>query len=146
MKITHDPKQTLAALRLAETRLDCRFHAPFAVLAIEDRANVLRGAVILNDYCDRNIELTCVGSGAFTRNICEKLAHLVFQVNGCHRITIRTRKSNANLIRMALRWGWKVEGILRRWYGNDDAVVMGMVREDCRLLDRWVTSRRDHLR
>ncbi len=109
---------------------------PFAVLAIEDRFGHLRGAAVLNDFCDCNIELTCVGKGAFSRDVCRELAQVAFNVNGCERITIRTRKGNVKLVAMALRWGWMVEGVLRRWYEDDDAVVMGMVREDCRFLPK----------
>jgi hypothetical protein len=115
---------------LAEDLLDTQFYPPFAVLAIEDRLGNLRGAAILNDFADQNIELTCVGEGAFSRDICKEIANAAFNVNGAERITIRTRRKNERIIQMALRWGWKIEGILRRWYGDDDAVVMGMLREE----------------
>ncbi len=120
----------------AGERLGTAFVPPFAGFRIEDRFGVVRGAAVFNDHCDRNIELTCVGQGAFTRDVCKELARYAFDVNGCERITIRTRKRNVKLVRMALRWGWKVEGFLRRWYDDDDAVVMGMVREDCRWLGK----------
>ena len=77
---------------------------PFAVLGIEDRFGMLRGAAVFNDFADRNIELTCVGKGAFTRDVCRELAQVAFEVNGCERITIRTRKGN-------VAWsGWRCAG------------------------------------
>jgi RimJ/RimL family protein N-acetyltransferase len=112
------------------------FLPPFAGFWIVNRFGHACGAAVLNDYADRNIELTCVGRGAFSRDVCRELARVAFNVNGCERITIRTGRKNVALVGMALRWGWRVEGILRRWYGDDDAVVMGMLREECRFLEK----------
>jgi RimJ/RimL family protein N-acetyltransferase len=132
VKLVADDRAALWAGR----RLGQQFLPPYVSFWIADRFGVARGAVVFNDYADRNIELTCVGKGAFTRDVCREMARVAFNVNGCARVTIRTRQSNHALVGMALRWGWRVEGILRRWYGDDDAVVLGMLREECRFLEK----------
>jgi RimJ/RimL family protein N-acetyltransferase len=70
--------------------------------------------------------------------VCREIARICFNGNGAERITVRTRAKNQRIVALALRWGWKIEGILRRWYADptDDAVVLGMLREDCRFLPK----------
>jgi hypothetical protein len=138
MRIVRDPRQVETAFQLAQVALNDGFYPPFACVAVEDDAGTIRGAAIFNDFAEKNIELTCVGPGAFTRDVRRELAHIAFNVNGCNRVTIRTAKSNQRLVRAAVRWGWKIEGLLRRWYEGDDAVVLGMLREECPFLNEKV--------
>lgn len=92
------------------------------------------GAAIFNGFEARNIELTCLGKGAFSRHVCRTLAQIAFIANGCERITIRTRADNDYVRRVAAKFGWKEEGRLRNYYGDCDCIIMGMLKSECRFL------------
>ena len=51
VRIARDPAQIALALQYAETVLQCDFVPPFAVLGIEDRFGMLKGAAVFNDFC-----------------------------------------------------------------------------------------------
>jgi hypothetical protein len=47
-------------------------------------------------------------------------------------------------IGQALRWGWKIEGRKRDFYDDDNAIIMGMTRAECRFLGKNGPSRETH--
>lgn len=92
----------------------------------------LKGLAFFNNYEHSNIELSCLGRGAFKKEVCKMLAKIAFDDNDCQRITIRIRADNPQTIKIAEKFGWKIEGKLRNYYGSVDAVVMGMLKQECR--------------
>lgn len=117
-----------AAARLGQT-----FVPPFVALGIE-RNGELAGAAIFNDFACRNIEMTAVGKGVWTRGVCEEICWYCFKQLGCRRITVRTKATNFKLRRLFERYGAKHEGTLRDWYDDDDCAVYGLLKADCRFL------------
>jgi hypothetical protein len=98
------------------------------------------GVVVINDYSQGNAELTGIGERCWTVRVCRDLARYVFLRLGCHRLTARTRPSNAKARRALDRLGFKVEGVARDWFGNEDAVIYGLLRRECRLLRKELAS------
>jgi RimJ/RimL family protein N-acetyltransferase len=94
----------------------------------------LIGAAVFNGYEGKNIELSCVGRGAFNRTVCHLIAKTAFEVNDCERITVKTRADNEYVVRVAQKFGWKIEGLLRHYYGETDCIIMGMLKSECRFL------------
>ena len=118
-----------------ESKLGCTFADPCEVIGILDRTGRPIGAALFNDRSCRNIELTVYGPGAFRRDVCRQIAAYCFDQMRCERITVRTRYGNEKVRAIIERFGWKPEGILRNFYGDDDAVIYGMLRTECRFLN-----------
>lgn len=89
-------------------------------------------AVVLNDYTGSNIELTIVAErGGVTLGVLRYLARYIFGQLGCRRVTIRTKKRNKTVQKMALRYGFRFEAVAKHYYFDDDAVIYRMLRADC---------------
>lgn len=115
-------------------KLGTTFNPPYEAIGILDKDGFKIGAALFNDRADRNIELTVYGPGAFRRDVCRWMALYCFVANDCLRVTVRTRVSNLYIRRVIERFGWRQEGTLRCWYDDEDAVIYGLVREDCKFL------------
>ena len=126
--------QSEAVARWAGDRLGCTFCPPFEAIGILNRNGARIGAAIFNDYSDRNMELTAYGQGAFQRNVCIFMARYCFIQNNCRRVTTRTAASNLYVRKLLEHYGWVKEGTLRCWYDDDDAIIYGLLKEDCRFL------------
>lgn len=114
--------------------LGTEFVPPYIAWGYTDRLGKLCGAVVMNDYADRNIELTFVGRFTSGTAISRNIASYCFRDLGCERITFRTRARNEAVRGLIKRTGAVQEGLLRRWYGDDDAALYGLLREECRFL------------
>ena len=126
--------QSDAVARWAGERLGCTFVRPFEAVGILNRHGQRIGAAILNDHADRNIELTCYGPGAFSRGVCVWLAQYCFIQNDCLRVTTRTAASNLYVRKLLEHHGWVKEGTLREWYDDEDCILYGLLKRDCRFL------------
>jgi len=66
-----------------------------------------------------------------------KLFHYPFEIAGCTRITAVIRDGNETSLKLCQGLGFKREGILRRAHnGKTNAVVLGMLQEECKWLNR----------
>lgn len=119
----------------AGIKLRTDFREPAWAFGILNSKGRLCGAVIWNDYEAKNIEMTCIGRGAFQKDVCRELAHYVFNELGLERCSLTVRADNLPVLEMALKFGWKAEGRKRRYYGDVDAVMMGILRHECRFME-----------
>lgn len=102
------------------------------------RRNKLLGGVVFDQYDERNILM----SGGFTspawaspKTLRQLFAYPFVQL-GLRRMTTITAANNASARALDERLGFKQEGILRAHYPGDvDAILYGMLREECRWLD-----------
>ena len=132
MRPIFEPQQAIIAW--AGRELGTAFHPPCYAIGVVNNAGEPVGAAIFNNFQDCNIEVTMVGPGAFSRSIARVMAEFAFNANNVARLTVTTRAKNKKLTALIERVGWKREGRLRRWYGDDDAIVFGMLRKECRFL------------
>lgn len=91
-------------------------------------------AVVVNDYTGSNCELTIVAARPVSMPVVRHVFNYAFGKLGCRRVTVRTRKRNKLVQKLAARLGFKYEGIQKHFYADDDAVVFGMLKENC----RWI--------
>jgi hypothetical protein len=118
-----------------ERRYGFKFVPPCVALGIGDGSEIV-GAVLWNDFSGPNIEGSCVGEArCFTRSIIREAFRYPFVQLGCQRVTVHIRRSNAKVRGLALRLGFRPEGLMRRYYGDDDAAVYGLLRAEA---ERWV--------
>lgn len=125
--------QSEKVAKWAGDKFGLSFVDPYWAIGIV-RNNELVGAAILNGFEASNIELSAVGAGAFSKSVCRILAKTIFVANSCERVTVRVRADNEYVLRVALKFGWKKEGVLRRYYGDTDCVILGMLKSECRFL------------
>jgi len=96
-------------------------------------ANGVVGAVVLNNsQLPNNVDLTAVGPGAFDVGI----VRAVFRYCFAHyrRVTATTKASNARARRGLLALGFREEGRLREYFGDDDGIVFGLTRTEQRIV------------
>lgn len=115
----------------AGEQLGCTFRQPFVAWGITDKDNGLTGAVVFNDYDARNVEVTCVGRG-WTRGNIRAIAKYCFDDLNCTRVSITTRMGNELVHDLAKRLGGTLEGIKRRYYGDEDAAMYGVLKDEFR--------------
>jgi hypothetical protein len=110
---------------------------PFYAVGVMDNRGEPIGALIWSELTGANIELTIYGPRAFPRGVIIASFAYAFNALGVSRITVRCQADKPKLIRLIEKMGWRREGTLRRFYGPElDAVIFGMVREDCRWLPK----------
>ena len=52
----------------------------------------------------------------------------------CHRILVTVKDGNKQSIKLAEKLGFQKEGTLRKMFPPDDAVLLGMLRKECKWL------------
>lgn len=106
------------------------------VLGVENQAGEVAGAIVLNCYTGPDAELTFVGKGSLQRGICRAVAHYVFVQLKCERVSISVRATDKYTQKLALKFGFRAEGIKRSMFGaGQDAVLYGMLKDECRWLE-----------
>jgi len=103
-------------------------------------SELIAGAVYCN-FTWPTIEISLASISprwASRRNLAALAAYPFLQLN-CKRLGATTRRKNQPVRAFLCRLGFQEEGIARCAYPDDDAVIYGMLREECRWLPR------DHL-
>lgn len=92
-------------------------------------------AFVFNDYSGANVELTALAEpGGLTRGVLRYVAKYAFEKLKCRRVTVRTKKRNKRVLRIANRFGFAYENVAKDFYEDCDAVVFRMLRKDCKWL------------
>lgn len=106
---------------------------PYVGFVIFNEKEVL-GAVVINDYADRNCEMSAVGERCWTVPVIRYLARYCFHKLDVRRVTSRTRDSNEKAKAALVAMGFECEGRLRDWYDDEDALVFGLLARNQRLV------------
>lgn len=115
-----------------EDRIGLKLHPENQYLAhqIGDR---IRTAVGFSHYRHDDIELTVATEGKGLKSAMELIRAVfvyVFEQSNCRRCTVRIRPDNVKSIKLAARIGFKQEGRLRQGFGDADALIFGLLRDD----------------
>jgi len=95
------------------------------------REKHLIGAAIFQNFSGFNVELSYYGPQTFSAGIAKTLARYVVERFNVDRLTMRTNRKNASILKMFQRFGFKFEGLQHRYYGPfGDAAVFVLFRED----------------
>jgi RimJ/RimL family protein N-acetyltransferase len=102
----------------------------------------LAACMVLFDYDRRfgNAELAMAADDPrwATRETIARLLSWPFGQLGCRRLTTITEADNERALRLNRKLGFVREGLIRKAYGETDAIVMGLLRED---LPSWALPR-----
>ena len=101
-------------------------------------ASRLIGAAVFNNYDFANIEISVYldESARLTKGMIEAMFTYPFLELQCARVTARTRAGNAKTRQLIRRLGFKPEGRLRWYFGDDDAMIYGMPKAEC----KWIPA------
>jgi RimJ/RimL family protein N-acetyltransferase len=117
------------------SRLGVTICPPFQAIGFLTDDKKPLAAFVFNEFNHSNMEMTIVAEpGGITRQVIRYVAQYVFVKNNCRRVTVRTRKRNKHILKLAPRYGFKYECIAKQFFPDDDAVVFRMLKEDCRWL------------
>jgi RimJ/RimL family protein N-acetyltransferase len=108
--------------------------SPYAGIVVRDDTSRPVGCVILNDYSQGNIEMTGAGVGCWTPRVIRTIARHIFRDLNCTRVTARTRASNKTAREALKSMGFRREGTARDWFGDEDAILYGLLRREQRIV------------
>lgn len=113
---------------------------PSVAIGVSDGASLL-GAVIYHNYAPmyRSVEISMAADSPrwATRGIIAALLHYPFVQLGCQRITTAIPKRHKRARRFNEGLGFKLEGTIRKGFGNDDACLYGLLRDEA---SKWLGS------
>ena len=93
------------------------------------------GLMLAHKFAGGNAELiVCATPGLLNRTVIRSTARWLFNDLQLSRVTVRARGSNVAARHYARRVGFVPEGVQRRWFGDEDCYLWGMLRSDCRWL------------
>lgn len=97
-----------------------------------ERNGELEAVAVFNDYTGANIELTVASKGGrwASRGTIGAAMRYAFDQLKVERITAHIRFSNRRAIRLAKGAGFQEEGVARRWFGDEDAVILGLLKNE----------------
>ncbi|HXQ10980.1 MAG TPA: GNAT family protein [Caulobacteraceae bacterium] len=74
-----------------------------------------------------------------TRNLIRQILSYPFDQLGCQRITAITPKKARAARAFLDHFGFKREGVVRRGFGSDDAIISGLLKREW-MRSRWVVG------
>lgn len=107
------------------------------------RQNKLIGGLVFHEYVPAYKSVMV--SYAFDRpswatpSVLHSVALFVFDQLGCNRLCTLTPRKNKRSRRFVEGIGFKYEGCARKGFGADDAIIYGMLRQEC----RWLKGKED---
>jgi RimJ/RimL family protein N-acetyltransferase len=108
---------------------------PFEVLAAVGSDGSLLGAVLYTNFRDQSIEMTSAGTpGWLTRTHLREFFGYPFNQLGVRRVTGIVHRKNKHARNINERLGFKLEGVCRHGFKDGDAMIYGMLKQEC----RWI--------
>lgn len=112
---------------------------PSTAIGVINEDGWLIGGVVYHGYDPdfRSIEMSFASASSrwLTRDIISVLLGYPFDQLGCIRVTGATPKRSAAARRFVDKFGFKREGVIRKGFGSDDAIISGLMKSE------WEQSR-----
>lgn len=90
------------------------------VYGVMSQDRILVGAIILHNFNGANLELSYYGTNTLSAGIVRALSRMALTEFNPSRCTLVISKRNKRLMRSLDRFGCKLEGVQRRYYGHID--------------------------
>lgn len=88
-------------------------------------------AVAFSHYSGHDIHISMgIEKGKGTRQLMRQVFGYVFGRCACSRMTALIRPDNQRSRQLAERFGFIQEGVLRRFYGDADALIFGLLKSE----------------
>ncbi len=105
-----------------------------------DDDKIIAGVVFNNTTSDPGLMEATIASTSpkwCNRATLRLIFRYVFEQAGCRRLTATTEAKNQSARTFLCKLGFREEGVIRQGFPNDDAVVYGMLKGEC----RWLAMR-----
>ena len=105
----------------------------YFAIGILDYQGLLKGGISFHNYNEHNIEAFYYGPHTFTKSVMIGICIFLFEKIKVQRLTLSVPRRNKVLLKRIPKFGFKVEGVLRHFYGpykNDDAIVFGLLASE----------------
>lgn len=119
---------------------------PCVAIGVEDDTGRLVAGAVYHGYNalpgGGDIQMSMAADSArwARKGVIRGLLDYPFNQAGCHRVTTITPLRNARALKINAGLGFEVEGRIRRGFGDDDAIIMGLMREDA---ERFLAKKPD---
>lgn len=116
-----------------EERTSVKLHPENTFIGHQIGDKLATAAAFSNYRPDTDIEITVATEGKGLKSamgLIREVFVYVFEQSNCRRCTARIRADNEKSIKLVTRLGFKVEGRLRQGFGDTDALVFGLLRDD----------------
>lgn len=124
-----------AIVDYVEQKVGAKFSPPYTSLGFAGADGELQSAFVFNNYTGSNIDISIAAEkGRISRQAIKEVARYTFGQLGCRRISVLTRRKNRHVLKMAPRFGFRWEAVLKSYFPDDDAVLFRMTRDECRWL------------
>ncbi|MBX4869320.1 GNAT family N-acetyltransferase [Rhizobium bangladeshense] len=124
--IVFEPSAEIAAW--VGARIGVEFHPPYTALAHVDRGRIIAGFVF-NAWTEHDIEIS-LAADRLSLTLMRAVYDYVVRQLGCRRATARTRADNSDAQRLLERLGAQPEGRQRGYFGDCDALLYAIMKED----------------
>lgn len=107
-----------------------------AMMVVNDSGDLV-AAVVVSNYQGHDCQISCASEtgAAWRPHVCRAVFTYIFETLGCVRCTSITTKRNTASRGFLEHLGFTLEGKLRRGYdGKHDALIFGLLAEECRFL------------
>lgn len=137
--ISHEQK--LEYLEFASRVLGNKFQPELARTAWITRLNEdgsVSAVVVFTNFTEFNCEMSIATDEKSiwaTRDFMGVCYRYAFNQMKLRRITVVISADNTRSIRMCKKIGHVEEGLLKHWYGDQDGIVMRMLREECKWIE-----------
>jgi len=104
--------------------------------AVVDEKGDILGAVVFSEYRKTDIQISIAADSKrwLSKKIVRDIFSYPFFFLGCNRATSYTAENCANVQDILIKFGFRKEGVLRKALNCGDALIYGMLREEC----KWI--------
>lgn len=99
-----------------------------------ERDGTLKGGVVYTQYSHPNIVVATVLEAPLTRGFLREIFHYPFIQMKCRRMTALIDAKNARSRQLVEHIGFKLEGCMREAALEDDVMIYGLLKSDCKWL------------
>lgn len=131
-------------LQWANARLGStmNLHEVRTLTSVDQNGSIL-GVVVFSRFTPGGCEVTVVGDkGWLQRRLVLTALAYVFTQCGFRRVTAFVAVENSASLKLAQQLGFRHEGLVRKWFPDSDAYVLGLLPEDCKFLKERTNGRR----
>lgn len=105
-------------------------------LGVVDAEMNIIGGIVYHEYRGNDIQISCASISRrwLCRNFIRSMFHYPFVQLGCDRVTSCIPAKNSHTRRFIEGLGFKEEGTMRRGFADDDCIIYGLLREECKFI------------
>lgn len=125
--IVTEPQEALVVW--AGQKMNATFVPPYSAIGTVDSSGKLIAVFVFNNFTENDIEVS-VAADRIPRELLKATYRYVIEQLGCHRASYRTRADNLPAQKCLERLGAKKEGVQRRYFGDCDSFMYGILKEE----------------